>query len=110
MGAGDIKEIKTIDEFLECINTHSYVLVDFYADWCGPCKMIAPKIQELPEKYKDKNIYVVKVDVDDANDLAAEYDIKAMPTFKLFVGGKEKCSITGADIGKVEEAIKTYFV
>jgi thioredoxin 2 len=64
------------------------VLVDFYADWCAPCKMVAPLLDELAHEQAGK-ILVVKVDTDAAPDVAMKYEIRSIPTLILFQGGKE---------------------
>jgi len=63
------------------------VLVDFFATWCGPCKMVAPVISEIAEKYKEK-VKVGKVNVDEENELAMKYQISSIPTLVLFKEGK----------------------
>ena len=63
------------------------VLVDFFATWCGPCKMLAPVISELAEKYEGK-VKVGKVNVDEENELAMKYQISSIPTLVLFKEGK----------------------
>ena len=63
------------------------VLVDFYANWCGPCKMVAPIIEELSKE--NKNIKFIKVDVDEQEELAKEYGIMSIPTMIVFKDGKE---------------------
>ena len=63
------------------------VLVDFFATWCGPCKMLAPVIAELAEKYEGK-VKVGKVNVDEENELAMKYQISSIPTLVLFKEGK----------------------
>ena len=63
------------------------VVIDFFATWCGPCKMIAPKIVEMDAEMN--NVVFLKVDVDEAEDAAQEYNIQAMPTF-LFIKNKQK--------------------
>jgi len=63
------------------------VLVDFWAPWCGPCKMIAPLIEELAKEY-DGKVKVCKLNTDDCPNSASEYHISAIPTILLFKGGK----------------------
>lgn len=75
------------------------VMVDFYAEWCGPCKMAAPVIEELAEEYEGKAI-VAKVNVDENNDLAADHGVMSIPTVITFVNGEEverKIGFAGKD-------------
>lgn len=71
------------------------VFVDFYADWCGPCKMTTPIIEQLSEEYKDK-ISFVKINVDANQDLASQYSVFSIPTFIIFKAGKIITQLTGA--------------
>ncbi len=71
------------------------VLVDFYADWCGPCRFVAPVIEELAQEYEGR-IEVGKVDVDDQRELARQYGITSIPTVLLFNGGEVVDAIRGA--------------
>jgi thioredoxin 1 len=71
------------------------VLVDFWAEWCGPCKMIAPILEELSEEL-DASLKIVKVNADNNTSLVAEFSIRSIPTMIIFVGGKEVKRITGA--------------
>jgi thioredoxin 1 len=64
------------------------VLVDFWAEWCGPCKMAAPVLEELSEIYKDK-VLVMKLDVDKNPSMSQKYGVMSIPTTILFKGGKE---------------------
>lgn len=63
------------------------VLVDFWAPWCGPCKMIAPVLEQLSEKYGDK-VTIAKVNVDDNPETASQYGVMSIPTLKLFKNGE----------------------
>ncbi len=71
------------------------VLVDFWAEWCGPCKMIAPLLDELADEYKDK-VTIGKVNIDDHQGLAAQYGVRAIPTLLLFNKGEVADQIVGA--------------
>jgi thioredoxin 1 len=71
------------------------VLVDFWAEWCGPCKMIAPILEELSEEL-NTSLKIVKVNSDNNTSLVAEFSIRSIPTMIVFVGGKEVKRITGA--------------
>ncbi len=71
------------------------VLVDFWAEWCGPCKMIAPLLDELAEEYEGK-VKIGKVNIDEQQALAAEYGIRAIPTLLLFNQGQVADQIVGA--------------
>jgi len=70
----------------EVLNQKVLVFVDFYADWCGPCKMTAPIIEELANEVKE--VKFVKVNVDENPDLASQYNIFSIPTFLIFKDGK----------------------
>ncbi len=76
----------TSDNFeTEVLNSDKPVLVDFYADWCGPCKMMAPVVDQIAEENDD--IKVGKINVDDEQDLAAKYGVMSIPTIGFFKGG-----------------------
>ena len=72
----------------EVLKSDKPVLVDFFAQWCGPCKMMAPIIEELAESKKDKWL-IGKVDVDEAGQLAMQYGIQSIPTLIIFKNGEE---------------------
>jgi thioredoxin 1 len=71
------------------------VFVDFYADWCGPCNMIAPTVEALSEEYEGK-VKFVKINVDNNQELAMKYDVMSIPTGMLFENGTVKDSLIGA--------------
>lgn len=77
-------EIKTEKEFDEFIN-NNYVLIDFYADWCGPCKMLSPVLDELASSRNE--VKIAKVNVDRLQGLAQKYGVMSIPTLLLFKGG-----------------------
>ena len=74
------------EKFNELIGGEKTVVCDFFADWCGPCKMLSPVIDKCSEKYADKAVFV-KVNVDDNYDLAAKYGIMSIPLVGVFKGG-----------------------
>jgi len=71
------------------------VLVDFWAEWCGPCRMIAPTVEAIAEEYKDK-AGVFKMNVDDNQVMPNQYGVRGIPTLILFKNGKEQERIVGA--------------
>jgi thioredoxin 1 len=79
----------------EVLKSNVPVLVDFYADWCGPCHAIAPTIEALSSEFEGK-IKFVKVDVDANHEVASRYEIMSIPTIMLFENGKVEDSIVGA--------------
>ena len=83
----DIKNL-SLDNFDNEISSSKIpVLVDFWAEWCGPCKMLGPILEEISEDLKDK-LQVVKVNLDENQDLAMKYSIRSIPTLLLFKGGE----------------------
>ena len=80
----NVVEVQNKEDFLnEVINSELPVLVDFWAEWCGPCKQIAPLVEEAAEEFKDK-IKVCKMDIDANRETAAEYGIRSIPTLMIF--------------------------
>ena len=71
----------------EVLNSDKITIVDFYADWCGPCKMMAPIIDKIAEENND--IKVGKLNVDEAGDIAGQFNIMSIPTIVVFKNGKE---------------------
>ena len=80
-----LKHINNRDEFNAAIKEGT-VLVDFFATWCGPCKMLSPVLEEVS---KETDVLIVKVDVDEAGPLSAQYVIQAVPTLMLFKNGQQ---------------------
>ena len=93
----------------EVLKSELPVLVDFYADWCGPCKMMAPVIENLAVEYAGK-INVGKLNVDTSQASAVKYRVMSIPTMILFVNGEVKATIVGAVsqkelVQKLDEAL-----
>jgi thioredoxin 1 len=85
----------TDQSFDEIISGDKPVLVDFWAEWCGPCKMIAPTLNEIAGEYSDK-LTVAKLNVDENPQTAMTYDVMSIPTLIVYQGGVEKKRIVGA--------------
>ena len=82
-----IIHVNDLNEFNEKIS-NGRVLVDFFATWCGPCKMLSPVIEEIDERKEAEDLLIVKVDVDEAGMIAAKYGIQSIPTLILFENGQ----------------------
>jgi len=90
----------TDNNFQEVINSDQPVLVDFWAEWCGPCKMIAPVVEELATDYDGKAV-IGKVDVDSNPEVSAKFGIRSIPTLLVFKGGE----IVDKQVGAVPKNI-----
>ena len=88
-----VKKLDTQNFADEVLNTSGTVLVDFYADWCGPCKMVSPIVHEIAEERKD--IIVGKANVDESAALAKQYKVMSIPTLIVFKDGKESARLIG---------------
>ena len=103
-----VHAVKDMDDFNNQLTAAGgkLVVVDFHATWCGPCKMVAPHLEEMSKTMEE--VVFLKVDVDDCEDIAAEYKITAMPTF-LFIKSKAKVAdLTGANVEKLKELVNTH--
>mmetsp|Transcript_78962 Transcript_78962/g.124633 ORF Transcript_78962/g.124633 Transcript_78962/m.124633 type:complete len:114 (+) Transcript_78962:79-420(+) len=106
---GAVVELETKDDFDAFLKEagSTLVVVDFYADWCGPCKMIAPKIKGFAEEFSGK-VYFAKVNVDENDEVAGKEGISAMPTFNLYKNGAKVDELTGANEAKLRELIEKH--
>jgi thioredoxin 1 len=93
--AGNTTELQDAGFDQEVLKSTTPYLVDFWAPWCGPCRMIAPIVEELGTEYEGR-LKVGKVNVDDNQEIAARYGISSIPTVMLFKDGQLKERITGA--------------
>jgi len=89
----------------EVVKAEGPVLVDYWADWCGPCKMIAPILDEIAEEYKDK-IKVAKLNIDENPGTPPKYGIRGIPTLMLFKGG----NVEATKVGAVSKSQLTAFI
>jgi len=96
----------TKENFSEIISGGKPVMIDFWATWCGPCRKVAPVIEELAEEYKDQ-VVVGKVDVEEQDDLAFQFGIRNIPTVLFLKDGQVVDKIVGATVkAAYEEKIK----
>ena len=98
--------VESESHFEELLEDHGVVLVDFYADWCGPCKMLEPTVEAVAA---ETDATVAKVDVDELQGLAQSYQVQGVPTLFLFVDGEPADRMVGVQekadlVGKIEAA------
>ena len=95
MGNGKPIEVNDGNFEKEVLDSSTPVLVDFWAAWCGPCRMVAPELEKLAEEESDR-LKIAKLNVDDNRGTAARYGISSIPTMVLFKDGKEQKRLIGA--------------
>lgn len=92
--AGNIKDVTDNNFDAEVLESSTPVLVDFWAPWCGPCRVIAPSLEEIAHERDD--IRIVKLNVDENQQTAAKYDVLSIPTLILFKNGQVAHKVIGA--------------
>ena len=103
---GSVQDITTAHDFEAKLASigDSLVVVDFYATWCGPCRVVAPMMEKLSQEYND--VVFLKVDVDSAPQLAAIYGITSMPTIVYIKNGRMLAKVIGANLAAIKEGIE----
>jgi thioredoxin 1 len=100
-------EISAPLHFRTLLNAHTYLIADFYATWCPPCKQIAPIYNQLSSTHAVPGKFAfVKINVDEQREVAGQYGVTAMPTFMLFKDGKKVEEIRGADVRALKAAVE----
>lgn len=105
MASADLVQLQDATFDKEVLKSDTPVLVDFWAVWCGPCKAIAPFVEELATRYKGK-LKVGKLDVDEHQQVPQAYGIRSIPTLLVFKGGRVVDTVIGADRARLEAAVK----
>lgn len=108
--------LKTIMKLLDCasleelnqlVSKHNYVMIDFKASWCGPCKSIFPQVQYLQHQRND--VMIVTVDADEGSEICNEYKVTSLPTFTFFVNGQVVDQFSSADVNKLVSLFNKHF-
>jgi len=89
----------------DVLNSASPVMVDYWAEWCGPCKMIAPILDEIAGEYKD-NLKVAKINIDENPETPQKYAVRGIPTLMIFKGGE----VVGTKVGAVSKSQLSAFI
>ncbi|TQS38800.1 hypothetical protein Golomagni_00689 [Golovinomyces magnicellulatus] len=103
-----IVNIVSSSQFSKILSSSKVVVADFYADWCGPCRTIAPIYESLAAKYYRPNrITFTKINVDNHQDITQRYNVRSMPTFMIFASGSVIKTVSGADVSGLRSAIES---
>jgi thioredoxin 1 len=99
-----VAEIKTLEQVKTELKYEGLVVLDFFATWCRPCKMIAPILEKLATEYS--NAHFFKIDVDESPDVSQEYEVSAMPTVLYFKNGVKIGSVVGANVPQIKSLVE----
>ncbi len=99
-----VAHLNSADALKQALAANKNVVVDFFATWCGPCKMLAPKLEAMATEFPSVKFF--KVDVDEVGDLAEQYRIEAMPTIVFFSNGAEAHRVMGANEAKIRDLVR----
>lgn len=103
-----MREIKSIQEFNALVKQDKPILIDFYAEWCGPCKSLTPIVERLADKYAEE-VEIVKINVDHQQAIAKKFDVRSIPTLLFVHDLKIKEKLLGLQLEAVlESKIKQY--
>lgn len=100
-----VKEIKTTKDFKKLLSDNNLVLVDFFTSWCGPCKAIAPKLEELSNSPECNSVEFAKVNIGKLPDLQDRYSITSVPTFIMFKNGSIVGTVCGANLDQIKTVV-----
>ena len=93
------------NQFFDCLKNNELVLVDFWAEWCGPCKMLAPILNDVAEEFVDE-LKIVKIDVDKNSEMSEKYGVRGIPTMMLF----KNMDCIGTKVGVLSKAQLIEFI
>jgi thioredoxin len=98
-----VHHVETRDQLNNYLNQEGLVVLDFSAEWCGPCKRIAPDFEKLAKT--TESVTFLHVDIDELEDVASEMGVSSVPTFFFYKGGKKVGTVSGANLAMIKETI-----
>ncbi len=100
-----VQDLNSLPEVREAFTKHKIVVLKYYAQWCGPCRVLGPKFEELVRNTSNPNVAFYAIDVDEASDVAEEYPAQSMPTCIYFVNGTKTAEVIGSKIEEVSRVL-----